>query len=66
MDDVTLKGVGIYLIAILESIIVFVGFLLGKFTNGFPVEFAVFIGSLLMSTQVLIVLIINKYFKIES
>ncbi|GAH00775.1 unnamed protein product [marine sediment metagenome] len=65
MDDVTLKGIGMYLIAILEALVVFIGFMLGKITNGFPIEFAVLVGSLLMSTQILIVLIINKYFKIE-
>lgn len=66
MDDITLKATGIYFLTIIEAIVVFVSFLLGKFTNGLPIEFAMFIGSILASSQVLVVFIIKKYFKIKD
>lgn len=66
MDNVVFKGIGIWLLAIIESIVVFLAFMLGQVTNGLPIEIAFFIGTLLASSQVLIVLIVKHYFKIED
>ncbi len=64
MDDVLLKGIGLYLLAILSSIIAFLAFLIGHSVNGIPVEFAVLLGSILGSSEVLLILVIKHYFKI--
>lgn len=66
MDDITFKGVGIWLLSIIEAIVIFLAFMLGKATNGLPVEVAIFIGSILASSNILIVLIIKRYFKING
>lgn len=65
-DQVVFKGIGIYLLALVSAVVVFVAFLLGKLSNGFPIEFAVFVGAIISATQILVVLIIKRYFKIEE
>lgn len=65
MDDVTLKGVGFWLLTVLEAIVVFIAFMLGKWSNGLSPEFATLIGTILIATQVLLVLFIRKYFKTD-
>lgn len=66
MDQIVLKGIGIWLLAIIESIVVFIAFMLGKMTNGLPIEIAIFIGTMLASSQVLLVLIVKHYCKITD
>lgn len=65
MAEVIMKSFGLYLLMVLESIVVFLAFMLGKWTNGLPAELAIMIGSILAATQVLLVVIIKWYFKIE-
>ena len=66
MNIIILKGIGIYLLAIIESVVIFLAFMLGKWTNGLDIELAIFIGSLLSATQVLIILIIKYFFKLDE
>ena len=66
MDDVTLKGLGLYLIAILSSIIALGAFFIGHAVNGIAPEIAVMLGSILGSTEIFIVLIIKHFFKITE
>ena len=66
MPDVVLKGFGYWLLAIIESIIVFFSFYLGKFTNGIDPAFSLFIGEILIATQILLILIIKYYFKLSD
>ena len=66
MDDVVIKGIGLWLLAIIESLFVFLAYMIGHFVNTIPAEFAVMIASILGSSQVLIFLIIRKYFKITE
>jgi len=66
VSDVILKGIGMWLLGLLESIIVFLAFMLGKWTNGLDPAVSILIGSILASSQVLIVLIIKYYFKLPE
>ena len=66
MDDVTLTGIGMWVLTTISAIVVFLAFLLGKFTNGLPVEFATLLGTLLAASEVLAILLVKKYFKIEN
>lgn len=66
MEDVILRGVGIWLLSILEAIIVFLSFCIGHSLNGISPELAVLFASILGSTQILLVLIITKIFKIKE
>lgn len=65
-DQVIFKGIGIYLLEVLSVIVVFIAFILGKISNGFPAEFTIFIGGFVTATQVLVILIIKRKFKIEE
>lgn len=65
MAEVVMKSIGLYLLAVMESVVVFLAFMLGNLTNGFiSPALAVLIGSLLAATQVLLVFLIKYYFKI--
>jgi len=66
MEAITMKNIGIWLLALLESIIVFCAFWLGKITDGLDPAFGILIGSVLSASQVLIVLLIRKYFKVDE
>ena len=66
MDDISMKGIGIWLLAVVEAIMVFLAYLVGHFINHIPAELAVFIASILGSSQVLVFLIIKNYFKITE
>lgn len=64
MDNVVMKGVGLYLIAVLSAIVVFGAFLIGHSVNGIPAELAIMLGLILGSTETLLVLLIRHFFKI--
>ena len=64
MDDITLKGLGLYLIAILSSIMVFSVFFIGHSVNGIPIEFAAMLASILGATEIFLVLVIKRFCKI--
>ena len=66
MDDVMMKGVGLWLLTIVESIMVFVAFWSGQLVNGLPIEIFTFISTILGASQILVFLIIKKYFKITE
>ena len=66
MDDVLMKGIGLWLLAIIESFFIFAAYLIGHFINTIPAECAVMIASMLGSSQVLVFLIIRHYFKIAE
>lgn len=66
MEDVILKGVGCWLLAIVESLMVFVSYLIGHFVNTIPAEFAVMVGSILGATQILLFLLIKWKFKLTD
>ena len=66
MAEIVMKSIGLYLLAIMESIVVFLAFMLGKWTNGLEPALALLIGSLLAATQVLFVFLIKYYFKIAE
>ncbi len=65
MDDVVMKGIGLYLMAILSSIVALGAFLVGHSVNGIPAEIAVMLGSILGSTEILLILLIRHFFKIR-
>ena len=64
MDDITLRGLGLYLIAIVSAIIVFGVFFIGHAVNGIPLEFAAMLASILGATEIFLVLVIKKFCKI--
>ncbi len=64
MDDIVLKGLGVYLLAILSSVVAFLAFLIGHSVNGIPVEIAVFLGTIIGSSEILLILLIKHFFKI--
>lgn len=66
MDDVLMKGVGMWLLVIIESIIVFLAFWLGRLVNGLPIELFAMISTIMGASQVLIFLAIKKYFGITD
>ena len=66
MDDVILKGMGCWLLAIVESIMVGLAFILGHYINGIPSEIAVLISNILGASQVFVFLIIKYYFRISD
>jgi len=66
MDDITLKGLGFYLIAVLSAIMVFGVFFIGHSVNGIPVELAAMFASILGATEIFLVLVIKKFCKIED
>ena len=61
-----MKGIGIWLLALIESIFVFLAFMIGHSVNGIPAEVAVMLATMLGSSQVLVFLVIKHYFKITS
>ena len=66
MDDTDLKGYGFWLLAIVESLMVFFAFWLGQLVNGLPIEIFTLIATILGASQVLVFKLIKKYFKIEK
>ena len=66
MDDVLMKGIGLWLLAIIEAFFIFGAYLIGHFVNTIPAEFAVMVASMLGSSQVLVFLIVRYYFKITE
>ena len=66
MDDITLKGLGMYLIAIVSAFMVFGVFFIGHSVNGIPVELAAMFASMLGATEVFIILIIKHFCKIQE
>ena len=66
MDEVIMKGIGLWLLAVIESLVVFIAFCIGHAVNGMPAELAVCLGSMLGSSQILVFLIIRKLFKITE
>lgn len=66
MKDVLMKGIGCWLLAIVESIMVFGSYILGHFVNHIPAEFAIFLASILGATQILLFLVIKTYFGLTS
>lgn len=65
-DQVIFKGIGFYLLTVVSAIVVFIAFMLGKVSNGFPAEISVLLGAILTATEILIILIIKRKFKIED
>ena len=61
-----MKGVGMWLLVIVESLMVFLAFFLGNLVNGLPIEFFTMIATIMGASQVLIFLVIKKYFKITE
>jgi len=64
MDDITLKGLGFYLIAVLSAIMVFGVFFIGHSVNGICLELAAMLASILGATEIFLVFIIKKFCKI--
>lgn len=65
-DQVIFKGIGFYLLTVISAIVVFIAFMLGKVSNGFPAEFSILLGAILTATEILVILIIKRKFKIED
>ena len=66
MDDVTLTGIGMWILTMISAVVVLGAFYIGKFTNGLPIELATFFGIMLAATEVLAVLLVKKFFKIQD
>ncbi len=64
MDDITLNGLGLYLMAIVSSFMVFGVFFIGQAVNGISIELATMLASMLGTTEIFLVLIIKKFCKI--
>ena len=64
MEDVIIKGIGCWLLLIIQALFVFIAYMIGHFVNTIPAEFAVMVGTMLGASQVLAFLIIKHYFKI--
>jgi hypothetical protein len=66
MKDYLMKGIGIWLLAIVESTFVFAAYWIGHLINGLSAEFGVFISTIMGASQVLIFLIIKELFKLTE
>ena len=66
VDDAIIRGIGYWVLTIVEAFMVFLAFWLGALVNGLPVEVYSFISVLLGASQVLIFLIVKKFFKIKD
>ena len=66
MDDVTLKGLGLYLIAIVSAIMVFGVFFIGHAVNGISAELAIMLAAILAATEGFMVFLIKKFCKIQE
>ena len=66
MDDVVLKGFGFWLLTVVNAVIVFISYFIGHMANGFDPMLVSLIITILMSSEVLIVLIIKHFFKIPE
>lgn len=66
VDDVVMKGFGFWLLAIVEAIIIFASYFIGHAANGLDPVFVSMIITILMSSEILLVLLIRHYFKIPD
>ena len=66
MDIVILRGIGVYVMAVIESSMVFVAYLIGHFVNTIPAELAIFVASLLGGLQVILILVVKRLCKISE
>ena len=66
MDDVILKGLGFWLLTVVNAVIVFISYFIGHAANGLDPMLISLIITILMSSEVLVVLIIKHFFKIPE
>lgn len=66
MDDVIMKGVGAWLLIIVEAIMVFIAFWMGHLVNGLPPELFTLVSTVIAASQILVFLIIKKIFGITE
>ena len=66
VDDVILKGLGFWLLAVINAIIVFVSYFIGHAANGLDPMLVSLLITILMSSEVLIVIMIRYFFKIPE
>ena len=66
VDDIILKGIGFWLLAVINAIIVFISYFIGHAANGLDPMLVSLIITILMSSEVLIVLCIRYFFKIKD
>lgn len=66
MDDIVLRGFGFWLLAILNAVIVFISYFVGHAANGLDPMFVSLILTMLMTTEIFLVLIIRFYFKLPD
>lgn len=66
MDNIILKGLGFWLLAVVNAIIVFISYFIGHMANGLDPMLVSLIITILMSSEVFIVLAIRYFFKIPE
>ena len=66
VDDVILKGLGFWLLAVVNAVIVFISYFIGHMANGLDPMLVSLIITILMSSEVLVVLMIRYFFKIKE
>jgi len=66
VDDVVLKGLGFWLLAVVNAIIVFISYFIGHMANGLDPMLVSLIITILMSSEVFIVLMIRYFFRIPN
>ena len=66
VSEIILKGIGFWLLAVLSNVIVFVSYFIGHMANGLDPMFVSMIISILMSTEILLVLLVRYFFKLPE
>ena len=66
VDDIVLRGFGFWLLAIMNAVIVFISYFVGHAANGLDPMFVSLILTMLMTTEIFLVLIIRFYFKLPD
>lgn len=66
MNPVLMKGIGFWLMAILNAIILYAAYWIGHLANGLEPMFVSLIISILMATEILLVLIIRYFFRLPE
>lgn len=66
VDDIIMKGFGFWLLAIVNAIVIFVSYFIGHAANGLDPMFVSLILTILMATEILLVLIIKFKFKLPE
>ena len=66
MDDVVLKGIGFWLLALAEAGMIYLAFWIAQFVDGISPELYILVCTVMAGCTVLLNLLIKFYFKIET